>query len=165
MKHNRGFTFIETILYVGILSIFITGVVNYALNFITIRTKSNVAQEVNDNLRLVMDRLSYEIRNATTLNSVSATTLSVGTSETSRNPTVLSLINGQIFIKLGTGTSQPLTSDLVNISNLTFTNLSSGDTKSINISYTITANYINSSGRSEYDRTQTYAGSSELRLK
>jgi len=145
---QSGFTLIETILYISIISIFLYGAVAFAFNFISIRTKSNVAQEVNDNLRLAMDRIAFEIRNTDQLNSISPTNLSIGTSTT-----IISLTSGQITIN-----SIPLTSNLVNISSINFTN-SDGT-----ISYSITGNYINSSGRSEYEKTLNYSGSTQMRI-
>lgn len=63
-NNNRGFTFIELILYVSIVTIILTAVIPFAWAIITSRTKSSTEQEVFSQARYVSERLKYEIRNA-----------------------------------------------------------------------------------------------------
>ena len=64
MKKQQGFTLIEMILYIGIVSIFLGGVVRVAWNSIYGRVKAQVMEHVNYAARFTGKRMMYEIRNA-----------------------------------------------------------------------------------------------------
>lgn len=167
MKNQKGFTLIELILYIALVSIFIGGAIQFAWDAIYGQTKSRTQQEVNQALRFIDARIAYEIRTASSINSVSATSISLEMADSARNPTVISLSSGTIRIGQGSSgncpTSAPcsLHGSTVSITSLTFTNLSSGS--SSNIRYAITASRSNSSGRSEWDYAKSLTSSVELR--
>lgn len=170
MAHNsmntKAFTLIELLLYVTISSLVILAITGFSWNLFLTRVRARTQQEVNQNLRLAADRISFEIRNATSINSVSASSISLNASESARTPTVIDLSGGQI--RLGQGSSGscpstspcPLTSNLVNVSNLSFTNLSS-NSASLHLRFSFTL--FKNNGRPEYHYNQTYTGSAELR--
>lgn len=167
-KIRRGFTLVEMILYVAIVSIFVTAMIEFALNIVYGRVKSYTQQEVNQNMRLAGKRINFEIRNATGVNSVSASSVNLAVSDSARNPTVIGLNGGRLTIGYGVSGSCPttapcnLTSNLVNVSNLTFSDLSVSPF-STNIRFSIT---IESSGSViEQQYPETYAGAAELRSK
>lgn len=163
---SPGFTLIELVLYIGIISIFLTGAILFAWDFIYGRVKSTVQREVGANIRLSSQRITYEIRNSSGINSVSGSTLSLAMNDTSRNPTVFDLSDGRLRIGYGSGGSCPttspceLTSNLVNVSSLTFTDQSSG-TDSFNIKFDITIE--STADRKEWQLIQSLTGSAELR--
>jgi type II secretory pathway pseudopilin PulG len=165
-KSNTGFTLIELLLYVGIVAIVITGAILFAWDVIYGRIKSQTQQEVSQNLRLATKRIAYEIRNASGINSVSGSTLSLAMSDTNRNPTVFDLSGGQVRIGYGSSGSCPttspctLTSNEVTVSTLTFTNRSSG-TDSYNVQFDITIE--STADRQEWQITQSYTSSVEVR--
>lgn len=170
LKLNRGFTFIEVIVYIALVTIFLTGAILFAWNIIYGRVKSNFYSEVTQNLRLSSKRILFEVRNASDINSVSASSLCLANSDAARNPTRIYLSGG--VLRIGWGGGSPvcagltsdvaLTSNLVTVSSLTFTDLTSGAlTKNIKFLITIEAN--NPSGRQEFDRSQTFESAAELR--
>jgi type II secretory pathway pseudopilin PulG len=165
---GAGFTLIELILYVALVSIFISGAVFFAWDVVYGRVKSRVQQEVSQNLRLASKRVSYEIRNAMGVNSASGSTLSLSMEDTSRDPTVFDLSGGRLRIGFGSAAPCPitapceLTSNQVTVTNLEFIDRSAGS-DSINIQFTITVENNNPSGRQEWERSQTYTSSAELR--
>lgn len=169
-KLNRGFTFIEVIVYIALVTIFVTGAILFAWNIIYGRVKSNFYSEVTQNLRLAAKRTLFEIRNASDINSVSATSICLANSDAARNPTRIYLSGG--VLRIGWGGGSPvcaaltndvaLTSNLVTVSSLTFTNLSSG-TLTKNIRFSLTIDAVNPSGRQEFDRSQTFESAAELR--
>jgi len=164
-----GFTFIELILYIALLSIFISGAVLFAWDIIYGRVKSSVQQEVSQNLRLASKRIVYEIRNAQGVNSIGPSLISLAMTDAARNPTVFDVSSGRLRIGYGSSGSCPstspcpLTSNDVTVTNLTFTNLSTGGGESVNIRFTITLESNNPSGRQEWEKSQTYTTSVELR--
>ncbi len=166
-KQMQGNTFIELILYVGLIVIFITGAIRFSWDIVLSSSKSMVQREVNQNLRFAASRLSYEIRNAQTINSVTATDLCLSSATPLRNPTRIYLSSGRLRIAWGGGTAnctsmtndQPLTSNLVTVSGLTFTNLSSGNAHNIRYAFTVSS----TGNREEWQKTETYASTVELR--
>jgi prepilin-type N-terminal cleavage/methylation domain-containing protein len=170
MKHARGFTLIEMILYIAIVSIFLGGVVQLAWNSIYGRVKAQVMEHVNYAARFVGKRMMYEIRNASAINSLSAGSICLASSDSTRNPTRIYVTGGTIRIGWGGGgtTCATTTNDValtgtnVTVSSVFFTNLTSGTlTRHIQFIYTITSSAA--SGRQEYVASQSYEGSAELR--
>lgn len=163
---RRGFTLIELLLYIGIISIFLTGAILFAWDIIYGRVKSSVQREVGANIRLASKRISYEIRSATGINIASGSTLSLSTTDASRNPTIFSLSGGRIYLGYGSSGSCPtsnpcaLTSNLVSVPTLIFTNHSTGGS-SYNIKFDITI--ASTAQRKEWQYSQTYRGSTEVR--
>lgn len=166
--HNiaNGFTLVEMILYIAIVSIFMTGLVYFTWDVIYGRVKSFVHQEVNQNTRFASKRILFEIKNASGVNVISASSISLGTADPARNPTVIDVSGGRIRIGYGNSgncpTSNPcyLTSNRVN-SSLLFTDLSFGN--SSNIKFVLTAS--STGDRQEYEKSETYESSVELRSK
>ena len=161
LNNNRGFTFIELILYVSIVTIMLTAIIPFAWNIIGSGAKSGTQQEVFSQARFVSERLKQEIRSANGINSVSATSISLNTP--TDPTTVIDLLAGKVRIKYGAASVINLNSDGTNVTSLVFTNYTSADnkTKHIGFTLTITSNY--SGSRQEYKETVTLRGSAEVR--
>jgi len=176
---NKGFSLIEMILYIAIVSIFISGAVLYGWQAVYGRIKSQVQLDVNYNLNLITTRINYELRNAldiysvtqTNLYSPPGTDLCLQVSDSSHNPTRLYLSSGEFRVAWGGGSNdctgmtndEALSNSSVTITNLVFTDLSSSLGESKNVSYTITVDSVNPSARQEWNKTQTYGSGVELR--
>jgi prepilin-type N-terminal cleavage/methylation domain-containing protein len=164
-RSSKGFTLIELILYVALSSIFMTAAVLFAWDIVYGRIRSFVEQEVNQNMRLASKRIAYEIRNASAINST-GTSLSLAMADSARNPTVIDISSGRIRIGYGSSGSCPasspcfLTDNLVTASGITFTDFSSG-TDSLNVRFTFTIS--KTGGPDEFQETQTYTSSAEVR--
>ena len=135
LKTDRGFTFIEIILYVSIVSIILVALVPFAWNVIGGSVKSSAEQEVNSQARFISERIKYEVRNADGINSVAAASISLDPPGTSNDPTIIDLSGGRIRIKLGAAADVDLNSTDTNITSLIFTNYTSGDNKTKHIQY------------------------------
>jgi prepilin-type N-terminal cleavage/methylation domain-containing protein len=170
MKKNRGFTLIEMILYILIVSIFLGGVVQLAWNSVYGRVKTQVEEHVNYASRFAGKRILYELRNASGINSVSTNSICLSSADSTRNPTHIYLSGGAIRIGWGGGgvTCAATTNDVlltgtnVTVPSLVFTNLTSG-TLTQHIQFTFTVSSSATSGRQEYVASQSYEGSAELR--
>lgn len=162
MKNKLGFTFIELILYIGIVSIVMTALVSFAWNIITSGAKSSTQQEVYSQARYISERLKYEIRNSNGINSVSSNQISLA-KDAPNNPTIIGFSGGNITIQQGSSAAVNLNSSLTTITGLVFTNYSSGDnkTKHIQFNFTINSNY--GSARQEYILSTPIEGSTEVR--
>lgn len=166
MKNKqRGFTFIELILYVAILTTMLVALIPFAWNIIGGGVKSATQQEVFSNARYISERLKYEIRNATGINSVSTTQISLSTATPATNPTVIGLSGENLTITQGASSAVNINSANTTISSLTFTNYTSGDTKTKHIQFvfTLNANYPAAGTRQEFNETTTVEGSAEVR--
>lgn len=164
-NYQSGFTFIELILYISIVTMMMTTLIPFAWNVIQGGAKSATQQEVFSNARYISERMKYEIRNAAGINSVSATSISLVASPSANNPTVIDLSDGNIRIKQGSGSTINLNSQNTTVSSLTFTNYTSSDskTKHIQFSFTLNAYYPNAGTKSEYNETTIVEGSAEVR--
>lgn len=164
-KKQYGFTFVELILYMGLVSIFVTAAVIFGWNVILSGAKSNAQQELSQAMRFASERIGLEVRGASSINSLSATSLSLESPDSSRNPTVIDLDSGRIRIGWGvsglcTAASPcPLTPADITVSSLTFTDLSQGGSQ--NIQFEFTGEFTGD--RSEFQANQTITSSSELR--
>ena len=166
---NLGFSLIEMILYIALTSIFITAAIGFALDVIYGRIKSEVQREVGSNLKFIANRINYEIRNASDINSVASDSISLANSDLSLNPTIINFTGGKITLGQGSTGSCPITSpcdlnsDNVEVTNLIFTDLSTSNTSSVKFSLSIT--HDNPSNRKEWDRSGTYESSVQIRSK
>jgi type II secretory pathway pseudopilin PulG len=154
-KQNQGLSMIEMIIYIAIVSIISTSITGLYIHIIRLRSLASASQEVNESIRLAASKIDYEIRQAKAINSV-GTSLSLFSNNSARNPTIIDLNNGRIRFSVGSSTAY-ITSNLVNINAFTLTNLSTGDSKSQNVRYTISGTYLGSSA--------SITSSSEVRSK
>lgn len=165
---NKGFTFIELILYVAIVSIIAISCTSMASNLVSSRTKSRVQENVAHNSRFATKRIIYELRQATGITSVATSDLCLVNPDPTHNPTRIYLSGSTIFLGWGGGgacsattNNVALTSSAVAISNLVFSNASAGSSSHIDFSFN-----INGSGnilRKEWSYASVASGSGELR--
>lgn len=171
MKNKKGITLVEIILYVAILGFISTAFISMSMNMMSLKSKSSSQQEVDSSLQFISQKINYEIRNAKSISGISGVGFTLTFADTNRNPTIFDLNNGNIRMGFGVGVSCPTTnpcilnSNKITISNFTVNNLSSGDSQTQNIHYSITANFINNSSRPEFDASGTITDSIEIRSK
>jgi len=165
ISYQGGFTFIELLLYLAIVTIMMTALIPFAWNTIESGVKSSTEQEVFSNARYISEQIAYQIRNASGINSVSATSISLVTAISSTNPTVIGLSGSSLTMKQGVGSPINLNSQNASISALTFTNYTSSDNKTKNIQFifTVSANFSGAGKRQEYNESTSIESSAEVR--
>jgi Tfp pilus assembly protein PilW len=167
-SRQSGYTLIELLLYVAIMGTLLTTVTFFYGTVTASRIKNQSIVEVNDQGTAVMDYLTQTIRNATAITApatgLSAASLTLTVPTGSLSPTVFSLTGtapAAIQIKEGAGAQVPLTSDDVQISNLTFKNLSRPSTPGVvQISFVIER--VNPRGINEFNYQKTFTGTAEV---
>lgn len=169
MNHKRpaGFTLIEVMIYVVLVSGILIGATSFAISIINNRTKSFAIQEVEQNSRFVMEKITQAVRSArkiaTPAIGVTDTTLELEMSDGTRNPTIFTLNGSSLNFTEGTGPTLDLHSGNVEVSNLIFTNLSLPNGKTRNVYVSFTLSHRNPSGRQEWAFTDSFETTIELR--
>jgi type II secretory pathway pseudopilin PulG len=158
---NGGFSLIETLLYLGIMSVAVVAISAVFLIILQASIKYQAITEVNAQGTQVLQLMTQSIRNAKLVNSptqgTSGSTLSINTNTSTNNPTIFDLSGGIIRIKEGSSSAVPLTNSQITVSNLIFLNL----TNSIKIQFTL--NYKNPENRNEYNYKETFYGTANVR--
>ncbi len=166
---EKGFTLIETIIYVAITGLVLAGFVVFAFSISGSRDKSYVISEVGANSRMALDVISQRIRNAKEVNVSSIFdsdpgVLSLEMADPSKNPTIINLNQNDGVLQIVEGTTAPaaVTSDEVKITNLVFNNLTSGSERE-NIRVILTVEFNNLSGDVDYNYSQSFQTAVSLR--
>lgn len=134
---KKGFTLIEIIIYIGILSLVVVSLFTFSTSISSVRAHTYVSQEVNANMRTALQLIQQKIRSASGVNigsSVLTThpgVLSLAMSDPSKNPTVIDSISGRIRITEGSGIPVFITSRDSNVSSLVFSLVPSGTHETI----------------------------------
>jgi type II secretory pathway pseudopilin PulG len=149
----RGFTLVELIIYIAILVVILVLAVSFLWMIVSGNIKEGFFQEVQQNGRFALTKITQEIKKATGIISPSlagsANFLSLRMADPNLNPTIFDVDNGKLRIIQGSNPSYYLTTDQVIVSNLQFTNLSYENTPGA-IQIDITIDHLNPGGRMEY---------------
>jgi prepilin-type N-terminal cleavage/methylation domain-containing protein len=163
---QHGYTLVELLLYMAISAILLTTIVIFFGMMLDARIKNQSINEVNQQGEAAMEYIAQTVRNANSITlpvgagSASSLTLAVPTGTLS--PTVIDVANGALEVKEGAAAYVALTNNKVQVTNLTFINLTrSGTLGAVQISMTIKR--VNTAGRNEYDYQKTFTTTAALR--
>ncbi|MBU1126577.1 type II secretion system GspH family protein, partial [Patescibacteria group bacterium] len=143
VSSKKGFTLIELVLYIAIIAGFLTTTIFFAMRVVEGGQRARIHAEVQQNLRVAMERIDREIRSAVDLNVAGSTfnahpgVLSLE-GESGEDPIVFDIQGG--ILRLSKGASGPynLTSNDVEVTNFVVKNHSvSNRTKVIQIEMTV----------------------------
>lgn len=148
IKSQKGFTLLEVLLYITIISVVLSAVVFFAWNVLYGGVKSSRLGEVNYAARYVSERIQYEIRNSsgitvansdfgTNLATAAGSKITLTNANAAKNPTVIDISSGQLRLTVGANAPVSLTPTNISLTSLTFTNNSSGDNKTRNLSFSL----------------------------
>lgn len=160
IKTESGFTFIEIILYTALISIFLTSLVYFAWDIIYGQIRSNVEQEVAENIRIVAQRIQSEVRNAEDIITVAPTSLELNSGALGITTIFL---DGDAVKITQSGVTSALTSDEVEVTVLSFSDRSTEDDSSKNIEFSLSISHKNPEANKEWEKTDTLNTSVELR--
>jgi prepilin-type N-terminal cleavage/methylation domain-containing protein len=163
---QKGFTLIELLLYVTIVGSLLIAVSLFFATTADARIKGQTINEVDQQGTLLMDHVTRTIRNATSISSpaagASAASLTLVVPTGALSPTIFNL-NGTTFqIKEGAAATVPLTNSKIEISALTFRNLTRSGTPGI-VQVSFTVSRVNPLGKSTYTYQKTFTSSAALR--
>ncbi len=156
---KKGFTLVEMLIYMGLLSILIVIMVDLFASSLDVQLESQATSAVQQDARFLLSRLTYDVQNAqnvlvpATIGSQSA---SLQLSINSVNYTY-ALNNGNIQLTNNNGTDN-LNSFDTTVSNLTFKKLGNGSGKdTVQIVFTLTSKVVRNTG-AETKNFQTTVG-------
>ena len=165
IKNEKGFSLIETIIYIAIFSMIVTTFVSFSSSMTRVRLHNQMVLEVNDQGQNTMKIITQTIRNASAVNSLAMgntdSSLNLTTFTPATSPTIFSESSGVLYIKEGSSSQIALTNNKVVISNLAFSNFSHSNTGDIiKISFTLSSLTSGGLGGSY---AFTFNGSAQLR--
>jgi Tfp pilus assembly protein PilW len=161
-----GYTLIELLLYIALTSGLLIVTVTFYAVVSDARVKTQAATEVDQQGSFLMSYLTQTIRNATSISTPSSATsgssLTLVVPTGSLSPTTFALNGTTLQVTEGTGAAVALSNSNVQVSGLTFTNLTrTGTNGMVRVSFTLAR--TNTAGRSEYSYQQTFTDSAEVR--
>lgn len=157
---NRGFTLIEILVALAIFSVILLTLISsfLAMNNAILKTKADM--EVSENARKTLNEITYEIKSAKGIYTPTTTTnqLSLETSRylpSGETNTFIDffLCGTAVCLKKELQDPIALTSNSVQVTNLTFLQISTGTKPSIQVNLTV--NYPNSNSPSSITLTST----------
>jgi prepilin-type N-terminal cleavage/methylation domain-containing protein len=154
----NGFTLVELIVYIAILSSFLVIATYFSWDILFGQVKSETAQEVQQNSRLAIERLTYEIKRAKSINSAGSSLALTMQDDTT---TIFDLSNNTLRINENGAGAIALTSSQAKVSSLTFSDRSTGNSSNVKVEMTI--NHINPENVNEWDRSENFEFAIELR--
>lgn len=160
-----GYTLIELLLYVVVISTLLTSITYFFGITIEARAKNQTIAEVNDQGAAAMDYITQTIRNASSITTPvaagSGATLTLVVPTGSLSPTIFDLSGTTLRVKEGAGAAIALTSTDVRMTGLTFKNLTRPSTPGhVQVSFTLS--HTNPNNRNEYDYQKTFISSAEV---
>jgi len=167
-RRASGFTLLELLVYIGIVVVVITAVTALTIDLLRGRAKATSLEVVNQNARLVLERMTTAIREANLVNRLDSVfgsspgRLSLEMPIVGQNPTVFDVVANELRITEGSGgVATPLTSPDVEVASLTFTHLNQATSEGIQISLTVRRKNV--SGAPEFTVVQTYVAGTIVR--
>ncbi|HRJ06499.1 MAG TPA: prepilin-type N-terminal cleavage/methylation domain-containing protein [Candidatus Saccharibacteria bacterium] len=162
---QSGYTLIELLMYVVIISALLTSITYFFGITIEARAKNQTIAEVNDQGAAAMDYITQTIRNGTSITApttgASANSLTLVVPTGSLSPTIFNLSGTTLQVKEGSANPVAITSSDVRVTSLAFTNLTRSGTPGI-VRVSFTLSHTNPSNRNEYDYQKTFTSSAEV---
>jgi prepilin-type N-terminal cleavage/methylation domain-containing protein len=132
-QHKRGFSLIELIIYIAILSVLSLGVSSAFLSFNRGKGQVAVRSEVNTNLRFAIEKITQDLNGASAVAVPGTTALATSTLSATVSGTNVTycVIGGQLRRQAGsacTVSSEVITSPAVSVSTTTFRRIENTNT-------------------------------------
>ncbi len=165
---RKGFTLIELIIYLAVISGTVVSFTYFILSVSNSRTKTYVAQEVHANGRTALEIISQRIRASNGVVSVtpSVLTLDFSTVDPAKHPTAIDRdTNNALRITEdtdGTPVASILTSSEVKVTNLVFTNVTAAGTRE-NIRVNMTIEYNAPAGSQPFNYSKSFTTAVSVR--
>ncbi len=149
MTHQRikGFSLVEMLIYVAIAAVIMIAVVDTVLGIVNVYSELRLVRNNENSAMIAMDRMSREIRNATSIDGQSVLGSTLGrlvlASTVNGNPSTADFYinDGILYFKKDGVYVGPLTSSTTDITSLVFTSLSTTTSKAVKIDMSLSSSY------------------------
>ncbi|MBU0540579.1 hypothetical protein KKF59_02525 [Patescibacteria group bacterium] len=125
-RKPAGYTLLEFLLYIGIVAVVLLAATNVIFTTLEGKQKLQAVEDVNQNSRFALEKITQAIRNAQSvtipLAGSTSTILTLQTSSTTTTPTSFFLSGGVLRIKEGSSPTTSLMADEVTVNDLLFQN-------------------------------------------
>jgi len=163
---KKGFTLIEMLLYLAILSVVVLALSSFLLLSYTSRVKGGVIAEVEQQGSQTMSIIAQNIRNAQSITApiagISSNSLTLTEFTGAVSPSIFDQSGNTLRITEGAAIPINITSNRVIVSSLNFQNLSRPNTPGIvQIKFTLT--HVNPDNRGEYIYSKSFTSTASLR--
>jgi prepilin-type N-terminal cleavage/methylation domain-containing protein len=166
MLKHKGFTLVEFLLYIAIVSVVLTVAGSTILNILFGKAKLSALHEVGQNARSSLGRMTNAVAGSSgtvsPLPQATSSALALSVSDVSKNPTVFSVSGGVLYIQEGAASSSRLTDPEVFVDSLEFGNVSFVNAPSA-IKIRMKIRTANSGGRPENNFEQVFYATSNTR--
>ncbi len=157
--YEKGFTFVEILVYMGVLTMMLIGIGGTARNIIVGGERASVVEEVSANSRFALNRITEAVREAESINSPSigesSSTLSLKVVDPEKDPTIFTVSDESLTIRRGGEEAVDITSREIKVSDLEFINISYPDTPGT-VFVRFTLSYDTSSLMQEYEAEKSF---------
>ena len=141
---NRGFSLIESLIYIAILAIMTTLIVNMLI--VTVRSYNNlkISRNINNSMIMSLERITRSIKsadNVLVLESTFDTHPGVLTLQAGATTTEFYLSGGTLRVKENTIDTGSLTQQNLSVDSLVFTLFDNGTSKGVRINMTVSIIY------------------------
>lgn len=124
MKPNSGFTLLETLIYIGLVSVITSFFIAASYQIIDSRGRVQNQLELTENKKFLVEKLRWVLASNESINSPglgnSGVNLSVNKLNYGNNPLVVDLVSNQIRLTRGGGQPVLITNSQVVVTDLTF---------------------------------------------
>jgi type II secretory pathway pseudopilin PulG len=171
---EKCFTMVEILVYISVLSIVVITIISFLIWSTQSNTKLRVMREVLDNTKRAMEIMTYEIREAksiytpttifdTNLGQLSLETKKYLPTEEETSFIDFYLCGTRLCLKKESQNPIPLTSDKVEVKDLIFSQITTGNNVSA-IQINLKIDYKNPNNRSEYSASVNVTSAASLRV-
>lgn len=160
-----GTTLIETVIAIGLMGLLVVAIAAGLRTAGTSEKRVRAVAEVESQAGAAMYQITQRIRNASGITSpatsTTASTLTLPSTVSGQNPTVFALSSGAITMASGGGAAVPLTGTNVNVTSLSFQNVSTTSARAVRVIMTV--GFRNLTGQTVYDYSNTFYTTVTLR--
>jgi len=139
IERAKGFTLVELMIYIGLISIVLTLVTSFSISIARLRDEAYVMEEIGYNSRTVIGIISEKVRESGRIDlpqNGNATGTLQFAADVSASPDRIDLIDKAIYLTSFSGEFQRLTDNSVEVTSLSFMNTASSSKKAnIEISF------------------------------
>lgn len=158
---SAGFTFIELLVYLGLVSIALTITTTLAIALLQAEARGSVREMVDASASRALAQIAEASRAAASINVAGSTfgvplgRLSLTMRDAARSPTVFSVNNGRLEVSEGTGSAVPLTAGVADVTSFRLTRLNPAGAKE-GAQIELTVRFRNPSTDPQFEFTNTY---------